>query len=60
MAFQDKRESYFNLDMQFPGADCRDLVSITTDALSNVTLEQLFVSTQQNNLQICIQYAIKR
>ena len=46
--------------MQFPGADCRDLVARTTAALSNVTLEQLFVSTQQNNLQTCIQYAIKR
>jgi len=46
--------------MQISGADCKDLIFETTAALSNKTLEQLFVSTQQNNIHVCIEYAIKR
>ena len=46
--------------MQLSGADCKDLISRTTAALSNETLEHLFVSTQKNNIEVCIEYAIKR
>jgi len=49
-----------NLDMQEPGADCKELISMTTAALSNETLEHLFVSTQQNNIQVSIEYAVER
>ena len=46
--------------MQLPGADCKDLIFRTSAALSNETLEQLFISVQQNNLQICIEYTIRK
>jgi len=49
-----------NLDMQRPGADCKELISMTTTALSNETLEHLFLSTQQNNIQVSIEYAIRK
>jgi len=46
--------------MHEPGADCKDLIEKTAAALSSEELQQLFLSTQQNNLEICIQYGIKR
>jgi len=32
----------------------------TAAALDNEVLQQLFVSTQRNNLELCISYAVKR
>jgi len=46
--------------MHEPGADCKDLIETTTDALSSEELQQLFLSTQQNNVEVCIKYGIKR
>jgi len=50
----------FLRNMQLPGADCKDLILRSSAALSNEILEQLFVSVQQNNLEICIEYAIRK
>ena len=45
--------------MHEPGGKCNDLMKQTVDALSNEELQQFFVSTQQNNLDICVEYGIK-
>ena len=45
--------------MHEPGGNCNDLMKKTVDALSSKELQQLFVLTQQNNLDICVEYGIK-
>jgi len=35
------------------------LIDKTADSLDNLALKMLFVSIQQNNLNLCIRYAIK-
>ncbi|THU79564.1 hypothetical protein K435DRAFT_823875 [Dendrothele bispora CBS 962.96] len=35
------------------------LIQKTADSLDNLAIEMLFVSVQQNNLELCIKYAIK-
>ncbi|KAG8827366.1 hypothetical protein FRC18_009908 [Serendipita sp. 400] len=47
-------------NMNKEGHDCGDLVEQTAAALDDETLRQLFVSTQRNNLKICIRYALER
>ena len=46
--------------MHKSGADCNDLIEKTAAALSSEELQQLFLSTQQNNVEICLKYGIKR
>jgi hypothetical protein len=46
--------------MHEPGGNYSDLMKNTVDALSGEELQQLFVSTQKNNLDICVEYGIKR
>jgi len=46
--------------MHEPGADCNDLIKKTTGTLSSEELQQLFLSTQQNSLDLCVEYEIKR
>ena len=41
-------------------ADCTALISITAEALDDEMLETLLVSAQQVNLQICVEYAVRR
>ncbi|KAG1862336.1 GTP-binding protein [Suillus tomentosus] len=41
-------------------ADCSVLIEQTAGALDDEALKQLFVSTQQTNLEICMKYAIQR
>ena len=48
------------LDMNKPKADCRQLVDTVAAVLDNTNLQRLFVSTQRNNLQICVKYAVER
>jgi hypothetical protein len=49
------------IEMQHPEADVGDLIRSTAEALaSDKNLLQLFVSTQQTSLNLCIEYAIKR
>ena len=35
------------------------LIDKTADSLDNLALKMLFISIQQNNLDLCIRYAIK-
>ncbi|KAG8855108.1 hypothetical protein FRB91_002631 [Serendipita sp. 411] len=46
-------------NMNKEGYDCGDLVEQTAAALDDETLRQLFVSTQRNNLEVCIRYALE-
>ena len=46
--------------MHVSGADCSALIEKTTAALSSENLQQLFLSTQQNNIELCIIYGVKR
>ena len=49
------------IEMQRREADVGDLIKSTAEALaSDKNLLQLFVSTQQTSLNLCIEYAIKR
>ena len=41
-------------------ANCDELMEKTATAIDSGALLRLFVSTQQNNLRLCIQYAIER
>lgn len=47
-------------DMYKADANCKELTERTAAVIDNETLLLLFVSTQQNNLGICMKYAIKR
>ncbi|KAG1893497.1 uncharacterized protein F5891DRAFT_1258848 [Suillus fuscotomentosus] len=47
-------------DMNKDDADCGALIEQTAAALDDEALQQLFVSTQQTNLEICMKYAIQR
>jgi hypothetical protein len=46
-------------EMHEPGGNCDELMKKTVAALSSEELQQLFVSTQQNNLDLCVKYGIK-
>ncbi|KAG8827364.1 hypothetical protein FRC18_009906 [Serendipita sp. 400] len=46
-------------NMNKEGHDCGDLVERTAAALDDETLRQLFVSSQRNNMEVCIRYALK-
>lgn len=48
------------LDMNKPEADCRQLVDTVAAVLGKTELQQLFVSTQRNNLEICMKYALQK
>jgi hypothetical protein len=48
------------LDMNKPKADCRQLVDTVATVLGKTELQQLFVSTQQNNLEICMKHALEK
>lgn len=37
----------------------KSLIEKTADALDDLALKMLFVSVQQNNLELCIKYAVK-
>ncbi|KAG1848827.1 era-like GTP-binding protein [Suillus tomentosus] len=47
-------------NMEKDDADCRTLIERTAETLDNEVLQQLFVSTQQTNLEICMKYAVER
>jgi hypothetical protein len=47
-------------DMYKADANCMELTEKTAAVIDNGTLLLLFVSTQQNNLGLCIDYAIQR
>jgi hypothetical protein len=41
-------------------ADCTALISCTAEALDDEMLETLLVSAQQVNLEICVNFAVRR
>ncbi|KAG2124682.1 hypothetical protein DEU56DRAFT_744440 [Suillus clintonianus] len=47
-------------DMDKDDADCGPLIKLTAGTLDSEVLQQLFVSTQQTNLELCIEYAVER
>jgi len=46
--------------MHKSGADCNDLIKKMAAALGSEELQQLFLSTQQNSVEICLKYGIQR
>jgi len=45
--------------MNEPGGDCNELIEKTADALSSEQLQQFFLSTQRNNVDICLKYGVR-
>ena len=45
--------------MDIPGNDCLELTDKTADAIDDLSLRELFVSTQMNNLDLCSKAGIK-
>ena len=48
------------IDMREPTTSCNELIEKTANALTDYTLKLLFVSVQQNNIGVCIRYAVER
>ena len=46
--------------MENPTSDCSKILKETAAALSDDTILQLFLTVQQNNLSLSIEYAIMR
>jgi hypothetical protein len=47
-------------DMNMPDEDCNGLMEKTASVLDDNNLQLLFVSSQQNNLELCITFAVKQ
>lgn len=45
--------------MDMPESDCPELTEKTADIIDDTTLKGLFITTQMNNLSICVKYALK-
>ena len=45
--------------MDMPENDCPELTEKTADAIDSISLQELFVSTQMNNLDLCCKYGVK-
>ncbi|PVG04909.1 hypothetical protein CPB86DRAFT_771500 [Serendipita vermifera] len=58
--FQSTKDHVYLRDMNKETADVSLLMTRTADALDNKVLQQLFVSTQRNNLELCIRYALEK
>ena len=48
-----------HIDMREKASDCKELIDKTANALNNDILKLLFVSVQQNNIDICIRYSVQ-
>jgi hypothetical protein len=46
-------------DMDIPGNNCPELTEKTADAIDDASLRALFVSTQQNNLGLCVKAGLE-
>lgn len=51
--------SLYCAGMHESGAHCKCLIKQTTNALSQES-QRLFLSTQQNNVELCVEYGIER
>jgi len=47
-------------DLDKPETDCRELTDTVASVLDDDNLQQLFVSTQRNNLELCIKFAMEK
>ena len=45
--------------MDIPENNCPELTEKTADAIDNSTLHELFLSTQMNNVELCMKAAIQ-
>ena len=48
------------VDMNKPKADCGRLADTVAAVLDGTNLQRLFVSTQRNNLKLCVTYGVER
>jgi hypothetical protein len=48
-----------NLDMQKVQTSCNELIEETAQAIDNQSLKLLFISVQQNNIDLCVKSAIE-
>ncbi|KAF8351722.1 hypothetical protein F5887DRAFT_1169631 [Amanita rubescens] len=46
-------------DMDMPENDCPELTEKTADAIDDISLQGLFISTQMNNLGLCVKAGLK-
>lgn len=46
--------------MRVDTSNCNELIGKTAKALTDDTLRLLFVSVQQNNINLCIEYALEK
>ena len=46
-------------DLQLSGSHCNELVEKTAATLDDTILQALFVSTQQNQMELCFRYATR-
>jgi len=59
MTTQHPPKGYVQLeDMDLPEKDCPELTQTTADAIDDDIIHQLFVSTQMNNLDLCVESAL--
>jgi len=47
------------IDMDIPEKNCPELTERTADAIDDASLRELFVSTQMNNLGLCVKSGLK-
>ena len=47
------------LDMDIPENDCPELSEKTANAIDDSSLQELFVSTQMNNLDLCVRSGLE-
>jgi len=45
--------------MDLPEKNCTELTQKTADVIDNDSMHQLFVSTQMNNLDLCVKSALQ-
>jgi hypothetical protein len=46
-------------DMDILDMNCPELTEKTADAITDLSMHQLFVSTQMNNLDLCAKFALE-
>ena len=45
--------------MDIPENDCPELTEKTADAIDDASLRELFISTQMNNLHLCVKAGLE-
>ena len=45
--------------MDMPESDCPELTEKTAEIIDDAALKGLFVTTQMNNLNLCVKYGLK-